>query len=355
MQAKAPSAGSRLVRVGCRQVLVRLEVGDCYRFTSRNAVYSRIRGHLDECPVMAANRAFAARPATRGVCDSHEKPRYFNTYETASRDRPLADDPDSRRRRRSAPGLADGRRTDHAGGAWAAAASGPTSARATAAPREARSGRGNYGGAPTAIRGRRPFCRFAPSGPRTPGAKTRRAAITTSRCGWIANRAATGSRATTTSTISSSRSTTTRAPRIAGRGSAVFLHLARDEFFADRGLRLDDEIGDAAAVGAAGPADQDRDRMSVMSEDIKTMLDQNQIAAASRTLHDHWRAGTKLAASKPSHAPARPRGRLCDPGGDRTIIRPETCSAGRSPPPARPGRSTSMSTARWPDASCPRR
>src|SRR3984893_7468081 len=25
------------------------------------------------------------------------------------------------------------------------------------------------------------------------------------------------------------------------------------------------------------------------------MLDKNQIAAASRTLHDHWRAGTKLA------------------------------------------------------------
>ena len=36
-------------------------------------------------------------------------------------------------------------------------------------------------------------------------------------------------------------------------------------------------------------------------------------------------------------------------------IRPEACSAGRSPPPARPDKSTSMSTARWPDASCPRR
>ena len=31
-------------------------------------------------------------------------------------------------------------------------------------------------------------------------------------------------------------------------------------------------------------------------------------------------------------------------------IRPETCSAGRSRPPARPARSTSMSMARWPDA-----
>ena len=33
------------------------------------------------------------------------------------------------------------------------------------------------------------------------------------------------------------------------------------------------------------------------------MLDKSQIAAASRTLHDHWRAGTKLAALEPSHRP----------------------------------------------------
>jgi 2-keto-4-pentenoate hydratase len=36
------------------------------------------------------------------------------------------------------------------------------------------------------------------------------------------------------------------------------------------------------------------------------MLDKNQIAAASRTLHDHWRAGTKLANLE---APLRPSGR----------------------------------------------
>ncbi len=36
------------------------------------------------------------------------------------------------------------------------------------------------------------------------------------------------------------------------------------------------------------------------------MLDRNQIAAASRTLHDHWRAGTKLAGLE---APRRPRDR----------------------------------------------
>ena len=34
------------------------------------------------------------------------------------------------------------------------------------------------------------------------------------------------------------------------------------------------------------------------------MLDKNQIAAASRTLHDHWRAGTKLANLEPSQRPS---------------------------------------------------
>jgi 2-keto-4-pentenoate hydratase len=33
------------------------------------------------------------------------------------------------------------------------------------------------------------------------------------------------------------------------------------------------------------------------------MLDQHQIAAASRTLHDHWRAGTKFGGLEPSHRP----------------------------------------------------
>jgi 2-keto-4-pentenoate hydratase len=34
------------------------------------------------------------------------------------------------------------------------------------------------------------------------------------------------------------------------------------------------------------------------------MLDKNQIVAASRTLHDHWRAGTKLAGLEPSQRPS---------------------------------------------------
>src|SRR5580698_4524869 len=39
----------------------------------------------------------------------------------------------------------------------------------------------------------------------------------------------------------------------------------------------------------------------------KTMLDENQIAAASRTLGDHWRAGTKLGSLETS---MRPRDRI---------------------------------------------
>src|SRR4030081_2258876 len=36
--------------------LIRLEVRGCYGFTTQDAVYSRFRTHLDECPVMPPNR-----------------------------------------------------------------------------------------------------------------------------------------------------------------------------------------------------------------------------------------------------------------------------------------------------------
>jgi hypothetical protein len=82
------------------------------------------------------------------------------------------------------------------------------------------------------------------------------------------------------------------------------------------------------------------------------MLDENQIAAASRTLQQHWRAGTKLGNLDPLQ---RPRNRA---EGYAIQAEIERASAGklfgRSPRPARPGRSTSMSRGRWPDASCPR-
>ena len=65
------------------------------------------------------------------------------------------------------------------------------------------------GDAPTAIRGHLLFYRFAPFGPKMPGAKTPQAGITTGRYDWTTPAAATGSGATTSSTISLSRSITT--------------------------------------------------------------------------------------------------------------------------------------------------
>ena len=50
------------------------------------------------------------------------------------------------------------------------------------------------------------------------------------------------------------------------------------------------------------------------------MLDKNAIAAASRTLHDHWRAGTKFSGLDAIAAAARPHRGLRDPGRDREIF-----------------------------------
>ena len=66
---------------------------------------------------------------------------------------------------------------------------------------------------------------------------------------------------------------------------------------------VDDEAGHAAVAGAAGSRDQNRDWMSFICGISKTMLDQNQIAAASRILQDHCRAGTKLANLDASQRP----------------------------------------------------
>jgi len=43
--------------------------------------------------------------------------------------------------------------------------------------------------------------------------------------------------------------------------------------------------------------------MSAICGISKTMLDKDQIAAASRTLQNHWRAGTKLASLEASQRP----------------------------------------------------
>ena len=50
------------------------------------------------------------------------------------------------------------------------------------------------------------------------------------------------------------------------------------------------------------------------------MLDKNAIAAASKTLHDHWRAGTKFSGLDDRSAAARPHRGLRDPGGNRKIF-----------------------------------
>ena len=82
------------------------------------------------------------------------------------------------------------------------------------------------------------------------------------------------------------------------------------------------------------------------------MLEKNQIASASQTLHDHWRAGTKLAALEEWHAPVQPRRRLCHPGGNPNAL-PRTHLFGwKIAATSEAGQSTSMSTARWPDAFC---
>jgi hypothetical protein len=83
------------------------------------------------------------------------------------------------------------------------------------------------------------------------------------------------------------------------------------------------------------------------------MLDRDQIIAASRTLRDHWRAGTKLAALDPMLRP-RDRAEGYAIQGELAQASTESYSAGRSPRPARPARSTSMWRAQWPDVSCAR-
>ena len=68
------------------------------------------------------------------------------------------------------------------------------------------------------------------SGPRTPGARIRTTAITTSRSGWSSGQA--GDRLTREDHLYDFivEIDHNSSPRIAGRGSAVFLHLARPNF-----------------------------------------------------------------------------------------------------------------------------
>ena len=91
--------------------------------------------------------------------------------------------------------------------------------------------------APAIVVARRPpcpaahaSCRFAPSGPKTPGAKTPAIAITTSRCGSSAGQGGDRLRRDDHLYDFIVEIDHNTEPRIAGRGSAVFLHLARENF-----------------------------------------------------------------------------------------------------------------------------
>ena len=107
----------------------------------------------------------------------------------------------------------------------AAPASGPTSARATAARRAGAFARYSCGGAPTGCRGRAPCCRSVRSAGTTPGAKTPATGAITARSGARPMKTVTGCVATITSTTSLSRSTITlgrASPAAAARSSSIW-------------------------------------------------------------------------------------------------------------------------------------
>ena len=175
------------------------------------------------------------------------------------RDRAAVGDPRFSRRRESAPGLADGRALTipvalGRGGILANKREGDGGTpRGTSVP-------GNCGGAPTATAGRRPFCRPGPSPARTPGARIPATAITISRSGSGDGQG--GDRLKRDDHLYDfiiEIDHNTR-PRIAGRGSAVFLHLARDNFGPTAGCVSMTEVGDAATVAAAGTENKNHHR-----------------------------------------------------------------------------------------------
>src|SRR3954468_18765523 len=61
-----------------RQAVIRIEVRNCYRFTSRAAVYPKFKARFDECPVMASNRTIAVEQAIPGFGHWHGKQHHFN-------------------------------------------------------------------------------------------------------------------------------------------------------------------------------------------------------------------------------------------------------------------------------------
>ena len=97
---------------------------------------------------------------------------------------------------------------------WGAAASRPTSARATAARRADSSSRFGFGGGPTAFRVHGPRCRYAGSARPMPGARILPIAATTGRSGGRPMNQATASGVTTASMTCLSRRITTPGPEL---------------------------------------------------------------------------------------------------------------------------------------------
>ena len=91
------------------------------------------------------------------------------------------------------------------------------------------------------------------------------------------------------------------------------------QLFADRGMCFDDEIGHAAIIATDGSANPNRNWMKHISG-RGSCSRRNQIVSASQTLHDHWRAGTKLDALDDWRSPAEPRRWLRHPGRDRALF-----------------------------------
>ena len=179
---------------------------------------------------MASNRTIAAGEATGDLAIRMGSPNFSITYKTDARDRPLSAIRVRRRRRRSAPGLADGRRLDHAGGTWPRRHPGQQARGRRRHPPRAPSGPGNYGGAPTATPRPRTFCRSAPIRPEDAWCEDPQDRHYNQPIRLVRGQA--GDRLTREDhlydfIVEIDHNT---APRIAGRGSAVFLHLARANF-----------------------------------------------------------------------------------------------------------------------------
>src|SRR3954464_8456093 len=73
-----------------RQVLIRIEVSGCYRFTSRTTVYPKFEARLDECPVMASLGQFRPDRQSQNSDIDMESNAISITYKTTVRDQPLA-------------------------------------------------------------------------------------------------------------------------------------------------------------------------------------------------------------------------------------------------------------------------